>query len=129
MRKTIAIVTAVALATCSLPAFASPSAPHKRLPPSLTDLVTEYAGTIADAPPLVITAALTLIAGNGTFNATAATTTIEASVGTASFIPTTVAQINAAIAARLAANGPDYVVGSKAFYAAAMAAKTKPGAK
>jgi len=125
MRKTIAIALALALASTSLPAFASGrgAVTHKKQPKSLTELITEYAGTIAGAPPAIVTAALTLIASPGTFNAAAATAAIEGAVGTSAFVATTVAQVQAAIDARKAAIGIGYVTATPEFWAAAKAAK------
>ena len=124
MRKTIAIALALALASTSLPAFASRGAvTHKKQPKSLTELVTEYTAVIAAATPTQVTAALTIIASPGTFDAAAGTATIEASLGTSAFVPTTVSVVQAAIDARKAAIGQGYILATPSFWAAAKAAK------
>jgi cytochrome c551/c552 len=122
MRRTIALATALALASASLPAFAG--APQKKYVPSYDDLIAAYAAQIAALPATTITTALALLAAPSTsFNAAGATTTIEAAVGTAAFVPTVITEVNAAIAAHQAAVGPGYVTVSQSFYDAALAAK------
>ena len=121
MRKTIATIAALAFATAALPAFAASHHVQKEIP-SITEIVTQYAVQISTAGSTVITAALTMIASPATFDAAGWSTKIAAANGTPTFVQTVVDAVNAAIAARQAAHGPDYVTVSPAFYAAAKAA-------
>ena len=125
MRKTIAILAALALASSALPAFAAShdAKSHKKQVASVSDLVTQYATQIAGATSTQITLALSAIAApSTTFDAAGWAAKITPLTGSA-LIATTVDAVNAAIAAHQAAVGSNYVVMTKSFYDQALAAK------
>jgi hypothetical protein len=122
MRKTIITFAALALAAASLPALAASHQKMEKQFPSITDLVTDYAVQISSASPLLITAALKVIASPATFDAAGWTTKIQAAVGTSAFIQTVVDAVNAAIAAREAKIGGGFVWVDQNFINAAKAA-------
>ena len=121
MRKTIITLAVLAFAATSLPALAAPQKAYQQIP-SITDLVTAYAVQISTASPLLLTAALKVVAGSATFDAAGWTTKIEAAIGTPTFVQTVVDAVNAAIAARQAAAGQGYVTVTQDFINAANAA-------
>jgi len=121
MRKMIATIAVLAFAATSLPALAAPHKAYEQIP-SITDLVTQYAVQISTASPLLLTAALKVVASPATFDAAGWTTKIEAAIGTPTFIQTVVDAVNAAIAARQAAAGQGYVTVTQDFINAANAA-------
>jgi hypothetical protein len=121
MRKTIITLAALAFAATSLPALAAPHKAYEQIP-SITDLVTDYAVQISTASPLLLTAALKVVAGSATFDAAGWTTKIEAAVGTPTFTNPLVAAVYAPIAARQAAAGLGYVTVNQDFINAANAA-------